>query len=94
MRTLILLAASSALFAASLPAWACGMPPMEDMVLADAMGGIDQLLGQVEDAPDTPQPPGLETLETAPQVPTPEATDAPAVPETPAPLTATADPQS
>ncbi len=41
MRTFILFVVHAVFLATSLPAWACGMPPMEALQLGDVMAEID-----------------------------------------------------
>ncbi len=81
MRTLILLACSASLFAASLPAWACGMPPRDEARLAEVMADLDSLLVPAE-APETPAAPGLEAPEPPATPAPPPAPAAPAEPQT------------
>jgi hypothetical protein len=89
MRNLIVIATTATLLAASLPVWACGMPPMETMTLTDAMAQIDLALEE----PVTPATP-VELTEIVPEAITPEAPVKPVVPTLPTAPPVSVDPQS
>lgn len=85
MRTLVLVAVTAAALVTSLPVWACGMPPRDELVLADAMAEIDRALlapkpVPLEAAPLTPTPPLAVPLDAVAPPPAPPAPPTAAAP--------------